>query len=243
MADRLLDFVLPWQCAGCRKILKDGNGLCPDCWKKLYFLERPYCECLGIPFAYDLGNKVLCAQAINDPPSFDRARAAVAFGPVAKRMVHDLKYRDRLDLASLMAGFMLRAGRDFFDTDPLLAAVPLHRHRLLQRRFNQSGVLVQKLAEKTGLGHEPHLLLRTRKTLQQVGLDIKARKKNVQGAFSVSGHLKAQLNGRSIVLIDDVLTTGATVEACSKVLKRAGASSVDVLTFARVLPSEEVLPA
>lgn len=242
MTARVLDFILPWRCAGCRKILKDGDGLCPDCWKDLYFLERPYCECLGIPFAYDLGDKMLCAQAISDPPSFDRARAAVAFGPVAQQIVHNLKYRDRLDLASLMAAFMMRAGGDLLKTDPLLVAVPLHRNRLLRRRFNQSDILVRRLAEKTRLNHEPHLLLRTRKTRQQVGLDIGARKKNVRRAFSVSDHFKERLRGRSVVLVDDVLTTGATVEACSKVLKRAGASSVDVLTFARVLPSEEVLP-
>ncbi|MEP3274758.1 MAG: ComF family protein [Stappiaceae bacterium] len=243
VSEKLLDFILPWQCPGCRRVLKDGGGLCPHCWKELHFIERPYCERLGIPFAYDLGSQAECAQAIANPPAFDRARAAVAFGPVAQRMVHDLKYRDRLDLVSLMAGFMLRAGQDFVEKNPLLVPVPLHRSRLVKRRFNQSAILAEKLADKMGLTHCPQLLLRSRKTRQQVGLDITERQTNVRGAFNVPVQLRPKLSGRRIVLVDDVLTTGATVDACSKVLKRAGASGVDVLTFARVLPSEEILPA
>lgn len=231
---RVLDIALPLQCVSCREPVT-GEGLCAACWGQLSFIAPPFCPKLGIPFVYDPGPGLLSMQAIADPPAYQRARAAVRYDDVAKTMVHGLKYHDRTDLAPAMGRWMARAGRELLDDADLLVPVPLHWRRGWSRRYNQSGALARIISHTAGVPIAGDALRRMRPTQPQIGLSRSARAGNVQGAFAVPPEKKATVQGRRIVLIDDVLTSGATVDACARALLRARAASVDVLVFARVV--------
>lgn len=235
-----LDGVLPPLCASCRAPLANAGGLCPACWARMSFITPPWCERLGIPFVYDPGPGVLSMEAIADPPAYGRSRAAVRYDDVARDLVHRLKYGDRLDLAAAMGRWMARAGRELLDDADALVPVPLHWRRLWGRRFNQAAALARAAASDKGIPVLAMALKRRRATAQQVGLSRSARAVNVQGAFAVTREGKAEIQGKRLVLVDDVLTSGATVDACARALLRAGARNVDVLVFARVVAAARV---
>jgi ComF family protein len=228
-----LDLALPPLCAACREPVK-GNGLCPACWSKLSFITRPYCERLGIPFVYDPGPGILSMEAIADPPAYHRARAAVRFDEISRSLVHGLKYSDRLDLAPMMGRWIGQAGRELLAEADALVPVPLHWRRLWARRFNQSAMLAATISAESGVPVAATALERVKATAQQVGLTRAERAANIQGAFRVPDEGKAEVAGRRLILVDDVLTSGATVDGCARALLRAGAANVDVLIFARV---------
>ena len=228
-----LDLALPPLCGACREPV-NGRGLCPACWSKLSFITRPYCERLGIPFVYDPGPGILSMEAIADPPAYNRARAAVRFDEISRALVHALKYGDRLDLAPMMGRWVSHAGREILAEADALVPVPLHWRRQWVRRFNQSAMLAAAISAESGLPVAAGALKRVKPTAQQVGLSRTERASNVQGAFKVPDEGRAAVARRRLVLVDDVLTSGATVEGCARALLRAGAANVDVLVFARV---------
>lgn len=231
-----IDFIYPPTCPGCQVLLGRHAGICARCWSYLRFIERPYCEVLGVPFSHDLGAGILSADAIADPPPFARLRSAVLHDGLARTLVHNLKYRDRTDLAPMMAAWMVRAADGEIEACEVIVPVPLHRYRLFARKFNQSAELARAIARQTGKPLVLGALQRTRRTKRQIGLSAAARQENVQGAFSVSQNGKTALFGKRVLLIDDVYTTGATVSAATRALKRGGgAAEVSVLTFARAL--------
>jgi ComF family protein len=230
-----LNFALPSLCPACRGLVDGQGGLCATCWSTLSFIAPPYCERLGIPFVYDPGPGVLSMEAIANPPAYARARAAVRFDDVARKLVHALKYSDRLDLAPMMGGWMAQAGRELLANADAIVSVPLHWRRLWTRRFNQAAMLAKVISESSGVPTVHHVLERTRATPQQVGLSRPERASNVQGAFRVADGSKVEIRGKRLVLVDDVLTSGATIDNCARTLLRAGASNVDVLVFARVV--------
>jgi ComF family protein len=229
-----LDIALPTLCVACREPV-DGEGVCAECWSKLAFIEPPYCPRLGIPFVYDPGPELLSMEAIANPPAYQRARAAVRYDEVARTLVHSLKYQDRTDLAPAMGRWMARAGRELLAGADMLIPVPLHWRRIWHRRYNQSGALARAIERQSGVVLRGDLLQRVRRTEQQVGLSRSQRASNVQGAFKVFRDRQAEIAGRKVILIDDVLTSGATVDACARALLRAKAAQVDVLVFARVV--------
>jgi ComF family protein len=229
-----LDIALPTLCVACREPV-DGEGVCPSCWGKLSFIAPPYCPRLGIPFVYDPGPEMLSMEAIASPPAYQRARAVVRYDEVARTLVHALKYQDRTDLAPVMGRWMARAGRELLDGADMLIPVPLHWRRGWSRRYNQSGALARAIADHSGVKLRGDVLQRLRATEQQVGLSRPQRASNVQGAFGVSADRRSAIHGARVILIDDVLTSGATVDACARALLRAKAAQVDVLVFARVV--------
>src|SRR5580693_909447 len=233
-----LDIALPTLCVSCREPV-DGEGVCAACWSKLSFIAPPYCPRLGIPFVYDPGPDLLSMEAIANPPAYARARAAVRYDDVARTLVHALKYQDRTDLAPAMGRWMARAGRELLDGADVLVPVPLHWRRAWSRRYNQSGALARIIERQTGVTVAPEALRRIRPTQQQIGLSRSQRATNVQGAFKVATDRQHRIEGRRVVLVDDVLTSGATVDACARALLRAKAASVDVLVFARVVDTHK----
>jgi ComF family protein len=228
-----LDLALPQLCPACRETV-EGRGLCASCWSKLSFITRPYCERLGIPFVYDPGPGILSMEAIADPPSYNRARAAVRFDEISRALVHALKYGDRLDLAPMMGRWVAQAGHELLADADALVPVPLHWRRQWARRFHQSAMLAATISAASGVPIAAGALKRVKATVQQVGLSRAERGDNIQGAFRVPATGRAAVAGRRLVLVDDVLTSGATVEGCARALLRAGAANVDVLIFARV---------
>ncbi|MCC6949654.1 MAG: ComF family protein [Bradyrhizobiaceae bacterium] len=237
-AQTVVDLVLPSTCLACKKPVGAAGGLCPACWTNIGFIERPYCERLGVPFPNDGGGVLLSPAALADPPAYDRARAAARFGDVARDLVHLLKYGDRLDLARPLGRWMARAGAELLADADALVPVPLHWTRLWRRRFNQSAMLARAISAQGGVPVADHILARKRATPPQVGLGRPERARNVQGAFVVPKEARIDVKGRKLIVIDDVLTSGATADACARVLRRAGASRVDVLVFARVVGYE-----
>jgi ComF family protein len=233
-----LDIALPTLCVACREPVA-GVGVCAACWSKLSFIAPPYCPRLGIPFVYDPGPGLLSMEAIANPPAYARARAAVRYDDVARTLVHALKYHDRTDLAPAMGRWMARAGEELLAEADLLVPVPLHWRRGWSRRYNQSGALARVIEKQCGVPVASDVLRRIRPTPQQIGLNRSQRASNVQGAFKAAADRSAAIHGRRVVLIDDVLTSGATADACARALLRARAAQVDVLVFARVVDTHK----
>jgi ComF family protein len=233
-----LDIALPTLCVACREPVH-GEGVCASCWAKLSFIAPPFCPRLGIPFVYDPGPGMLSMEAIADPPAYARARAAVRYDDVARTLVHALKYQDRTDLAPAMGRWMARAGRELLQEADVLVPVPLHWKRGWSRRYNQSGALARIIERQSGVTVSSQALRRIRPTQQQIGLSRSQRASNVQGAFKVATERQSEIAGRRVVLIDDVLTSGATLDACARALLRAKAASVDALVFARVVDTHK----
>ncbi|UDL88215.1 ComF family protein [Mesorhizobium sp. PAMC28654] len=229
--------LFPPVCAGCRRHVSQPGVLCGGCWPKLRLLERPWCPVMGTPFTHHMGEGFLSAEAIADPPPFERARAAVAYSGVARQMVQGLKYQDRTDLAPWMARWMVRAGAELIADADVVVPVPLHWRRF-RRKFNQSAELARAVSQLSGVAFVPSAMRRVKPTRQQVGLERKDREENVRAAFRVPNEAEIEIAGRRVLLIDDVYTTGATLRAATKALKKGGAGAVDVLTFARVLPGD-----
>ncbi len=226
--------VLPPSCLVCGIPTTSEGALCSNCWAGLRLVERPYCDKLALPFTYDLGRGALSAEAIADPPPFDRLRAVALFDGAARQLVHGLKYRDHLELVRWMAAWMVRAGGDVLADAEVIVPVPLHWRRLWRRRFNQSALLARAIASKTSKPAALEAVRRVRPTRNQVGLGEKARADNVRGAFRVDVDRRIEIAGKRVLIVDDVYTTGATMKAVTRALQRSGASAVDALVFARV---------
>ena len=232
----VLDFTLPPRCGGCGTIVDDVDSFCADCWKQLEFLGAGGCSRCGLPLkATDIET---CAVCLAKPPRLDRIRAAVAYGDISRSITMRLKYGRKVALARTMSRYMQPLLGDL-PGDTVFVPVPLHRSRLWRRGFNQSAIVARELSRRTGYGVEIDALKRVRATPPLKGLNMLQRRRTVAGAFRANR--QAELRGRNIVLVDDVLTTGSTANACARVLKRAGAARVDLVSWARVIrPSQLV---
>jgi ComF family protein len=231
----LLDQFYPPLCLACDQPVAQADALCAGCFKRLRPITAPLCPRLGLPFEVSLGPEALSAEAIADPPPFERARSAVIYSEVARAVVSRLKYGDRPELARFCARLMAQAGHELWGIDAVLVPVPLHRTRQFSRRYNQSAELARALSRLTGIPVDPLLVSRRKNTRQQVGLSGDARKRNVAGAFVAHTEASARLRGRRAIIVDDVITTGATVKAVTRALKSGGATAIDVISFARVV--------
>jgi ComF family protein len=227
--------VYPPSCIACGGSVADPHGLCAACWGGIGFIERPFCERLGTPFAVDLGTLLLSPAAMADPPVFRRARAVARYDGVARKLVHRLKYGDRVELSLTLGRMMARAGQEVLADADLVVPVPLHWLRLWTRRFNQAAALAGVVSRLSGVPLEAHALRRRKRTRQQVGLSKAERAANMQGAFAVPRAMRPVVQGKRVLLVDDVITTGSTANAASRILMRGGAASVDVLAFARTV--------
>lgn len=232
----LLDLLLPPRCLACGARVEDQGGLCAACWSGLAFLGPPQCRTCGYPLPHALPEAPLCGACAAEPPAWDRARAAFRYDDGSRRLILAFKHADRTDIAPAFGRWLARAAGDLLEDAGLIAPVPLHRWRLLRRGYNQAAMLAHALARETGLPVVPDLLQRVRATASQQRLSGRARLENVTArAFRVHPWQRRRPAGRRILLIDDVLTTGATAGACARVLRQADAAGIDVLTLARVV--------
>ncbi len=234
------DFIVPPMCLGCQRALESHDCLCANCWRQVRFIRPPICDRLGLPLPYDTGGTMISGAAAASPPDWDRARAVAHFDPLIRQLLHAFKYGDRHDATRLFARWLAEAGRDVLAQADLLVPVPLHRLRLLRRKYNQSALLAQALARRTGIAYEPSALRRVKPTRAQVGLTHAARMRNVSGAFRCPPTAQGRLSGSRVLLVDDVITTGATAAACARALKRCGVSRVDVLALAMVTEASRI---
>ena len=229
-----LDFVLPPRCPGCGCVQADAAAFCLDCWSQLKFLAPPWCHCCGLPFEHEVPGEPLCGACLAAPPRFDFLRSAVAYGGIATDLVLKLKYSRGLGAATMMAGHMARLLPDP-PGDMLVTPVPLHWSRLAARTYNQSVLIGRALARRIDRPFHPDLIRRKRRTPPLRGLGAKARARTIQGAFGITQRQRRAIEGRAVLIVDDVHTSGATSAACAAILKRSGASWVGVVTWARVL--------
>src|SRR5262245_27066975 len=232
-----LDFALPPRCAGCGIIVGDVHRFCPDCWKQIEFLGEGGCKTCGIPLApTDVDT---CAVCLARPPRIARIRAAVAYDDLSRGLAIRLKYGRKVAIAKTMARYMLPLVGEGGE-GRLFVAVPLHRTRLWWRGFNQSALVARELSRRLGIPADPLALRRIRRTPPLKGMSALQRRKTVAGAFRV--HDRMSVAGRTIILIDDVFTTGSTAEACARALKRAGAARVELVSWARVVRPSQLMP-
>ena len=235
LARRALDLALPPRCIGCGTRVDAAGLACAACWSRITFIAPPLCSCCGAPFDFEIDGDRRCATCYAAPPAFDRARAAAIYDDGSRSLILGFKHGDRLHATPAFGAWAARAGTELLADADLIAPVPLHRWRLLKRRYNQAALIGGSVSKRTGVPHLPDLLERSRATPSQGELGRTARLRNVAGAFRLNPRHADRVKGSRIVLVDDVLTTGATVNACAKVLRRGGAARVDVLTLARVV--------
>jgi ComF family protein len=237
---QLLDLLFPPLCIACREPLGAGHGFCAACWGRIAFLDGPMCDCCGLPFGVDPGEGTRCAACLAKPPAYERARALLVYDDNSRDPILALKHADRLELVPGFAHWLERSGRPLLAESDLIVPVPLHRFRLWRRRYNQAAELARALGRRTSKPVAVRALERSRPTQSQGAMvSARARRRNVLGAFRVPE--PGLVAGRNILLVDDVLTTGATAEACARALKRAGAARVQILTLARVVKASEAL--
>ena len=230
-----LDFALPPRCAGCGLIVADVHSFCPDCWKKVEFLGETGCRICGLPL--EATEQTTCGACLARPPRIQRTRAAVAYGELARSLAIRLKYGRKVAVARTMARYMAPLVGD--GTDRVLVPVPLHRTRLWGRGFNQSALVARELSRQLGIASDALALKRIRRTPPLKGMSPLQRRKTVSGAFRVRD--KAAIAGKTVILVDDVLTTGSTAEACARTLKRAGAARVELVSWARVVKPSQLM--
>jgi len=237
LAGAILDLLLPPRCPACGEATGEDRALCPRCWGRLTFLVPPWCRICGLPFELDagtVGSGAICGGCAARRPSFERLRSALAYDEASRGMILALKHGDRTDTAPALARLLERLVRmEALEAD-LIVPVPLHRWRLWRRRFNQSALVAGALGRTLGLPVATDALIRWRATPSQKGLGAAARRRNVGGAFAVSPRHGERLQGARVLLVDDVVTTGATLAACANALRRAGARSTTALALARV---------
>lgn len=230
----LTDLLMPPVCLACQESIASRDALCPECWGGVDFIGPPLCDRLGIRLPFSTGGTMISAAASARPPPYARARAVAHYEGAMRKLVHGFKFRDRHEVRRLFGIWLCRAGRELIEDADVIVPVPLSRSRLLQRRFNQSAILAIEVARITGLPVRTGAIRRTRRTQRQIGLTREQRRDNVRGAFEVPRHERGNIEGRRVLLIDDVITTGATAEACTATLLKAGAATVDVLAVAIV---------
>ncbi len=234
----LINVIYPPRCLACAEATDAPGGLCPGCWRDTHFILGTTCAKCGTPLIGDegvaSGPADLCEGCQRHPPTWDRGRAAVLYRGAARKVILGLKHGDRLDMVKPLAGWMATAGRPLLAGADLIAPVPLHWRRLLRRRYNQSAELARRLAGLSGKPTVVDLLTRGRFTTPQEGMNRDTRLRNQAGAFHVTPRRADSVRGAAVLLIDDVLTSGATLSACADTLRAAGAARVDVLVLARV---------
>jgi ComF family protein len=233
-----IDVLLPPRCLATGEIVDAPGMVSPEIWPQLQFIEDPFCKTCGIPFPFEIANDAICASCMEREPVFDATRSAVIYNEASRKMILAFKYGDRLHAVKTFAPWMMRAGQSLINQADYIVPVPLHNRRLRERRFNQSALLAQEIARNSSKSYIPDLLQRTRHTIPQQGLNYKERGKNVHGAFEVNKNHLPSIGGKTILLIDDVYTSGATLNECARVMKKAKATSVNVLTIARVTKEE-----
>jgi predicted amidophosphoribosyltransferase len=230
----LTDLIFPPRCLACPEPTDAPHGLCPACWRDTHFLAGPACGKCGVPLVGATGPDDLCETCLRHPPAWDRGRAALLYEGVGRQAILSLKHGDRLDLVGPLAGWMAAAGRELIAEADVIAPAPLHWRRLVKRRYNQSAELAKRIGRLTDTPVVVDLLTKTRPTVPQEGMDRRTRAANQAGAYAVTPRRLDAVRGKAVLLVDDVLTSGATLSACAEAARAAGAVWVDVLALARV---------
>lgn len=233
MLARALDIIFPPQCLSCEALVPSHGALCLNCWQGIRFIAEPMCHACGLPFEYAIGDKALCGECLQELPPYNQARAVFVYDEHSKALVLGLKFHDQLHLAATYGPWLAKTGAEMLPGCDIVVPVPLSWRRFVGRRYNQAALLAQAVSQKTGLTVIPDALIRKKHIPPQTGLSRAQRKDNVRGAFAANPKRKAAIKGKTVLLVDDVMTTGATLSACARALLKNGARAVNILTLAR----------
>lgn len=236
MALGALHMVFPPRCICCGAAVASDFGLCPECWRETGFIGAVACDICGAPLPgqAEPGERLQCDDCLSTPRPWTQGRAALTYGGTGRRLILGLKHADRLDLVRPLGGWLARAAADITRPDMIVAPVPLYRLRLIKRRYNQSALLARVVARTHGARFVPDLLIRTRNTPSQEGKTREERRANLDGAISVNRRYRDMIGGQTILLVDDVMTSGATLYVATEALLQGGASEVCIAALARV---------
>jgi ComF family protein len=230
------DFFFPHRCFACKQIVQDNGGLCESCWLKISFIEKPCCAKCRMPLSYQAGSYALCAECLTGDNLFDKLYFVMIFNDFSKSLIHKFKFYDQLYLVKFFAKLIVNYWKDEFNEIDYIIPVPIHKSRLIMRKFNQAALLTQNIAMLLDKKKIIDGLIKYKKTASQANLNKNKRKINIKNSIAVNNKHLDLLKNKNILLIDDVFTTGATVNECVKVLKLKGVTSVKVVTIARVIP-------
>jgi ComF family protein len=231
----LLDVVLPPRCLSCGTIVETAHALCAACWPRVRFIAEPFCALCGTPFEFAMPMGNVCGACAAGERPFRRVRAAIVYDEGSRGFILAFKHGDRTEAVRTFAPWMTQAGRELLADSDLVLPVPLHWTRLFRRRYNQAALLALAIGRLAGVEVAPNLLIRRKRTHSLAHSGARERADIVRGAFAVPPRRRCEVEGKRILLIDDVFTTGSTAAACARALSRSGARAVDVLTLARVV--------
>lgn len=229
-----LQSVFPPRCIACGEDVGSEFGLCGPCWREMNLITGAVCACCGAPLPGEAEATARCDDCLRAPRPWSRGRAAMLYSGTGRRLILSFKHHDRHDLLRPLSAWLGRAAAPLIEPDMVLAPVPLHRLRLIKRRFNQSAMLAQAIARQAGIACVPDLFIRTRHTPSQEGLNRAERAQNLAGAIAVAPRRAQRILGRHVLIVDDVLTSGATMGAAAEAALAAGAAQVSVVALARV---------
>jgi len=239
ISTRLVEQILPPTSPIDHKLVSSNGALTAEHWQKLHFLTGSLCSCCGRPMPQILLAEILCAKCEIKRPRITKTRSALVYNDASRALILNFKYGGHTDNLHSFASWMHFAAQDILRPPGILVPVPLHMYRRMQRKFNQSALLANTLSKLSGLAHKPLWLKRHRNTPIQGFLSPARRVRNVSGAFSVPSRFLPDLRDKHIILVDDVRTSGATLEACARELLAAGAKEVNAITLTRVVKLEE----
>ncbi len=235
---KIINLILPPRCIATDEIVGEQGSISPKYWPLLNFSEKPLCEICGQIFEFHIEDGMTCATCIDKKPHFDMARSALIYDDFSSKMILKFKHGDKQHASISFAKWMLRAGSEFINSGDIIAPVPLHRFRLFKRKFNQSGILASEIAKYIEAKPVLDLIIRQKHTPPQKGLNAEKRRKNVARAFIINPKYKDLIKGKNIIIIDDVYTSGATLNECSKLLKTGKADKIFCLTIAQTKQSQ-----
>jgi ComF family protein len=226
--------IFPANCLICNEIIAGGN-FCVEDWNKLHFINKPACKICDSPFEFKVDQEMVCAICIQNKPQFDKALAVLNYDENSKILITNFKYFDQLDLAKYFSQIMFIKAKEILPEIDFIIPIPLHKLRLIKRKYNQAAFLAKNIANLSEKNAILDLLIRTKNNPPQAQLSQKDRRKNVAGIFKINEKYLPKIKGKNILIVDDVITTGSTVSACAKILKKNGANKIFVLTLAKAI--------
>ncbi len=232
LIENLLSSIFPKTCLICNRIINGGN-FCLEDWNRLHFLQTPACNICFQPFEFKIDDEMVCGKCLQKPPEYFKALAVFNYDEASKTLITKFKYFDQINLAKYFAELMFKQAKEILPDVDFIAPIPLHKLRIISRKYNQSALLAKNIATLGDKKLLLDLLIRTKNNKPQASLNQRMRRKNVVGIFKAKERYYQEIKGRNVLLIDDVITTGSTIESCCKVLKKAGVAKIYVLTLAK----------
>ena len=236
LLNSIIKLIFPPKCPLCEKIVEEDETLCKDCWEKIKFIKEPFCDKCSSPLDYKASSKVICAHCLQTKPLYIKLRSAVVYNSFVSKIIFKFKFYDKIHLKRFMAKVMVNAAQDIIKDIDILIPIPLHKKRLIFRKYNQSLLLAEEIAKITNKQVIYNFLYKNKHTIPQVKLKQKDRIKNIKGKFSINKNYLKEIDkytNLNFALIDNVVTTGSTIKECIKVLNKVGIKNVYVISFAK----------